>query len=295
MRIAIITGASSGLGREYALRADREHAYSEIWVIARRTDRLEELADECETPVRPISLDLSKPQSTRILSKLLGGVEEPVFEVGLLVNAAGFGKFGTYRDITQDETDAMIDLNCRALADITQAVLPYMDRGARIMQIASCAAFQPLPGLNLYAATKAFVLSYTRALRFELRGRDIRATAVCPYWIKTEFVKVARHAERHDSEAPVASAEPQARGCLVHVGEQGELPRCHLLPDRLPHAHLQQDHPRTGNHVDLGGHPPHLVRPRMLPKCAPPFGRKHSNGLTAARRRVFVPSATATV
>lgn len=192
MRIAIITGASSGLGREYALRADREHAYSEIWVIARRTDRLEELADECETPVRPISLDLSKPQSTRILSKLLGGVEEPVFEVGLLVNAAGFGKFGTYRDITQDETDAMIDLNCRALADITQAVLPYMDRGARIMQIASCAAFQPLPGLNLYAATKAFVLSYTRALRFELRGRGIRATAVCPYWIKTEFVKVAR-------------------------------------------------------------------------------------------------------
>lgn len=188
----MITGASSGLGREYAYLADRECAYDEIWAVARRTERLEELAARCQTPVRPITLDLSKRESIPRLSEMLGGLNAPDIQVGLLVNAAGLGKFGTYRDLTQQETDAMIDVNCRALVDITQAVLPYMDRGGRIMQVASCAGFQPLPGLNVYAATKAFVISYTRALRFELRGRHIRTTAVCPYWIRTEFVQVAR-------------------------------------------------------------------------------------------------------
>lgn len=192
MRIAIITGASSGLGREYALLADKEGAYDAIWAVARRTERLEALAAECKTPVLPITLDLGKPESPRVLGEMLGGVDAPSIEVGLLVNAAGLGKFGTYRDLTQEETDAMIDVNCRALVDITQTVLPYMERGGRIVQIASSAGFQPLPGLNVYAATKAFVISYTRALRFELRGRHVRVTAVCPYWIKTEFVKVAR-------------------------------------------------------------------------------------------------------
>lgn len=192
MRIAIITGASSGLGRTYAHAADQTGSYDEIWVIARRTERLENLAGSCTTPVRPIGLDLQRPESIRIVSELLGGASEPVHQVGLLVNAAGMGKFGTYRDIAQRETDAMVDVNCRALVDMTQAVLPYMERGAQIIQVASCAAFQPLPGLNVYAATKAFVLSYTRALRFELRGRGIRVTAVCPYWVKTEFVQVAR-------------------------------------------------------------------------------------------------------
>ena len=86
----------------------------------------------------------------------------------------------------------MVGLNCRALVDVTQLALPYMRRGARLMQIASSASFQPLPGLNVYAATKAFVRSYTRALRFELRGRGIRVTAVCPLWIKTEFIEVAQ-------------------------------------------------------------------------------------------------------
>lgn len=192
MRIAIITGASSGLGREYALLADKEHAYDQIWAIARRTDRLEQLAAECETPVLPVTLDLGRRESPRILGEMLGGLDAPDVEVGLLVNAAGLGKFGTYRDLTQDEVDAMIDVNCRALVDITQTVLPYMQRGGCIVQVASCAGFQPLPGLNVYAASKAFVISYTRALRFELRGKHVRVTAVCPYWIKTEFVKVAR-------------------------------------------------------------------------------------------------------
>ena len=114
------------------------------------------------------------------------------FSVGLLVNAAGLGKFGTYTDLTCTEVDTMVDLNCRALVDVTQVALAHMGRGGRIIQIASSASFQPLPGLNVYAASKAFVRSYTRALRFELRGRGIFVTAVCPLWVKTEFIDVAR-------------------------------------------------------------------------------------------------------
>lgn len=194
MKIALITGASSGMGRQYALLADQSGDYDELWVVARREERLAELAAQCATAARIFALDLAERRSCDVLA---GALEEASrndgsFSVSLLVNAAGFGKFGTYADMAREEVDAMVDLNCRALVDLTQVALPYMDRGSRIMQFASCAAFQPLPGLNVYAASKAFVVSYTRALRWELRGKGIRVTAVCPYWIKTEFVQVAR-------------------------------------------------------------------------------------------------------
>lgn len=194
MRIALITGASSGLGREYTLLADGSGAYDEIWAVARRTERLQALQGQCETPVKAISLDLSQQSSMAQLQDMLARCLEadPDFCVGYLVNAAGFGKFGTVDDMTLDEVNAMIDLNCRALVDITQICVPYMRKGGRIIQIASSASFQPLQGLNVYAASKAFVRSYTRALRWELHGRGIYVTAVCPIWIKTEFVKVAR-------------------------------------------------------------------------------------------------------
>ena len=86
----------------------------------------------------------------------------------------------------------MVDLNCRALVDVTQVALAHMERSGRIIQIASSASFQPLPGLNVYAASKAFMQSYTRGLRWELFGTGICATAVCPFWVKTEFVEVAQ-------------------------------------------------------------------------------------------------------
>lgn len=194
MNVAIITGASSGMGRQYALLADGSDEYDELWAVARRQGRLDQLAAECTTPVRTFALDLTERSACERLAEALDEAagEHADFNVGLLVNAAGFGKFATYADMKRTEVDAMVDLNCRTLVDLTQLALPYMHRGSRILQFASCAAFQPLPGLNVYAATKAFVLSYTRALRFELRGRGIRVTAVCPIWIKTEFVEVAR-------------------------------------------------------------------------------------------------------
>lgn len=189
MNIAIITGASSGLGRLYVRQADKAGVYDEIWAIARRRDRIDDLARHCATKVRSVCLDLACEDAVEELQSLLK-TEDP--RVGLLVNAAGFGKFGTCEDLANDEVGAMIEVNCRALVQVTQAVLPYMARGSRIIEVASCAAFQPLPGLGVYAASKAFVLSYTRSLRFELMGRGIRITAVCPIWIRTEFVKIAR-------------------------------------------------------------------------------------------------------
>ena len=112
--------------------------------------------------------------------------------MAVLVNAAGFGKFGTCAELTLQETCGMIDLNCRAAAALTAAVLPYMGRGSRVLEICSSAAFQPLPGFNVYAATKAFLLRYSRALRWEAAPRGIRVTAVCPGWIRTDFMDVAR-------------------------------------------------------------------------------------------------------
>ena len=189
-KIALITGASSGLGREFAFQIQGKEAVDEIWAVARRKDRLRQLAEESKIPIRCLSLDLTEPESINMLVTLL---EEESPDVRLLINAAGFGKIGNYSEISMQDSADMIDLNCRASVTVTMAVLPYMSEGARILQISSTSAFQPLPSLNVYAASKAFLMRYSRALRWELMGRKINVTAVCPYWIKdTEFISTAK-------------------------------------------------------------------------------------------------------
>ena len=140
-------------------------------------------------PEGPIFISRDRAGHEEITNSDADCVELPM---AVLVNAAGFGKFGTCADLTLQETCDMIDLNCRAAAALTAAVLPYMGRGSRVLEICSSAAFQPLPGFNVYAATKAFLLRYSRALRWEAAPRGIRVTAVCPGWIRTDFMDVAR-------------------------------------------------------------------------------------------------------
>ena len=184
MKIAIVTGASSGMGREFVRQLHGYVQPDEIWAIARRKSALEELASETRIPVRPIALDLAQPDSFREFAALLE-TEKP--EVELLVNAAGFGKFGDFQGISLEDDLGMIDLNCKALVAMTRICLPYMQRGSHILQLDSLSAFQPVPYITTYGATKAFVLSYTRACNAELKSQGIRMMAMNPAWVKTEF------------------------------------------------------------------------------------------------------------
>lgn len=184
MKIAVITGASSGMGREFALRLDREESFDELWVIARRRERLEALAGEVKAKVRAIPLDLTKKESLDTYKALL---EEVKPEIAVLVNAGGFGRFGKFTDISLEDQLEMIDLNDKALVSMTYLTLPYMKAGSRIYEIGSLSAFQPVPYIGVYAASKAFVLSFSRALGKELEKDKIRVLAVCPGWVRTNF------------------------------------------------------------------------------------------------------------
>ena len=134
--------------------------------------------------VRPISLDLCEEESFRTMEKLLAE-EKP--DVKLLVNAAGFGKFGAYHKVSLTDESRMIDLNCKALLLMTRIVIPYMAPGSHILQLDSLSAFQPVPYITTYGATKAFVLSYSRSMNRELKDKGIRVMAMNPGWVKTEF------------------------------------------------------------------------------------------------------------
>ncbi len=184
MKIAIVTGASSGMGREFVLQLSQYVNVEEIWVIARRAEALEGLKQEVKIPVRPIPLDLCRQESFRSFADLLKA-EKP--EIRLLVNGAGFGKFGDFRNISLEDDLRMIDLNCKALVAMTRLCLPYMGSGSHILQLDSLSAFQPVPYIATYGATKSFVLSYTRAVNQELKGSSIRMMAMNPGWVKTEF------------------------------------------------------------------------------------------------------------
>ena len=184
MNIAIVTGASSGMGREFVKQLSAWVRVDEIWASARRADALEELKAETDVPVRPVPMDLLDPTSFEKLEALLTD-EKPV--ISLLVNAAGFGKFGAYHKVSVVDESRMIDLNCKALVLMTRLCIPYMGKPGHILQLDSLSAFQPVPYITTYGATKAFVLSYSRAMSRELKGTGIRMMAMNPGWVKTEF------------------------------------------------------------------------------------------------------------
>lgn len=192
-RIAIITGATSGLGREYAFLADiRLKNIDEIWLVARRAAKLQEMAGSMRHVVRCLSYDLTRSSSVMELTKL---IQRKNIQVGYLINCAGFAKMGTTKSVTISDQMDMTTLNCMAAVRLTDACLPYMRSGDHIVNVCSTAAFQPMQRLNIYASTKAYLLRYTRALRMELLPEKIMVTAVCPYWIKdTEFIEKAENA-----------------------------------------------------------------------------------------------------
>ena len=190
MKIAVITGASSGMGREFVYALDRDEEFDELWVIARREQRLLELKEKCRAKIRPIVLDLQQRESFALYRQLL---EQEKPEIAVLVNAAGFGLFGAFMDMDMDRQLDIIDLNSRALTAMCYMSVPYMAKGSRIYNMGSMSSWQPVPYINVYGASKAYVLNFSRALGVELKDRGIKVMAVCPGWITTEFFDHAIH------------------------------------------------------------------------------------------------------
>lgn len=186
--IIVVTGASSGIGKEFFLQLfNNRNDIDELWAIARDLDKLEMLKEELnDSPkIKIFSLDLSKDTDLKIYKAELE--KEEAISIKLLVNCAGFGKFEHEENLNTDVKLNMIDLNVKAIVSMTDFSIKYMCDGAGIINISSTAAFQPIPYINIYTATKSFVLSYSRALNQELKYKNIKVLAVCPYWTKTNF------------------------------------------------------------------------------------------------------------
>ena len=189
--IVIVTGATSGVGREFVRQLDGTlfGKIDEIWAVARSAQDLARLADETYAHVRPFALDLTREGAAAAIEDALA--EEQAGDEGVcvkwLVNSAGCGWFGPAQDMPAEVAARMVRLNCLALTELVGGVLPFMQPGSRIVNMASVAAWLPLPGMGLYAATKRFVLDLTRGLNEDLRGTGISATAVCPKAVKTGF------------------------------------------------------------------------------------------------------------
>lgn len=189
MKTAIITGASSGLGREFVRQiADVFPEIECYWLIARRSERLEEIAaDLPNKKVCCISLDLCDPMSfVTFREKLMN--EHP--EVALLINNAGCGYLGNVGEAETSSQTRMVDLNVRALTAITNMTVGYMDEGSHILNVSSIASFCPNPRMTVYSATKAYVSHYTVGLSEELKSKGITVTAVCPGPMATEFISL---------------------------------------------------------------------------------------------------------
>ena len=186
-KVALVTGASAGLGVEFARQlSKRGHR---LVLAARRKERLEELANELGN-ARAVAVDLSQKDAA---AKLLADVAANGETVDLLVNNAGFGLIGKFAELDADRLRQMIDLNVGALTDLCRAVAPGMieRKSGGIINVASTAAFQPGPKMAVYFATKAFVLSLTEALHEELKQHGVKVSCLCPGPTRTEFGDIA--------------------------------------------------------------------------------------------------------
>lgn len=241
-KIAIVTGASSGMGKEFALKIDRKFSMiDEIWLIARRKERLEELREETNKPCLLIVEDINDSGFKGRFSKML---KQEAPQVKLLINCAGYGIIGAVDDAAPDVVLGMIDTNCKGLTSVTISVLPYMSKNSRIINLASSAAFLPQPYFAVYAATKSYVLSFSRGLNYELKDRDIFVTAVCPGPVATDFFSIAENGHKKAWFKELFMSEPadvinQAMGDAINKKELSiygmTMKLFYLLTKLVPH------------------------------------------------------------
>jgi len=224
MKIALVTGASSGLGREFVRQIAEQGKVEEICAIARRRDRLEALQSISAVPIRVLALDLTRPGDMEYLRNTL---QDELPDIRILVNAAGMGRMGPTVDIPAKDNDAMIDLNCRAAVDVTDAAFPYLHPGSQVLEICSTAGFQPIPGLNVYAATKAFLLIYTQDAA--LRAFPCRHPCYCGMPLLGQGYRVHWHCGKRRAWLPPLSAGQPQPGCCAPrpAGQRAEPARQH--------------------------------------------------------------------
>ena len=208
MKVAIVTGASSGMGREFVKQIAANYLFlDEIWVIGRNRRKLFDLQKEVAKKIRVLQLDLRKREGQERL-KIFLETENP--RIKLLVNSAGIGKIGNFNELSLNTQRGIVRLNCEALTAVTYLCLPYMHCGTRVIQMASAAAFIPQPGFAVYAASKSYVLSFSRALRMELMERGITVTSVCPGPVNTPFFEKAEQLHAMADLKKASMVEPEA-------------------------------------------------------------------------------------
>lgn len=215
MNIAIITGASSGLGQEFVRQMDQAFdTIDEFWLVARNRERLAQTASGLRHSARIFEMDITKALE---LEQLETAVRTDKAKVRMLINCAGYGIMGSFALQDREEETGMVRLNCEALTELTHRMLPYMRKGSRIIQLASCAAFLPQPNFAVYAASKAYVLRFSQALGEELRERDIYVTSVCPGPVNTPFFDRAEKNGRTLSikKYVMVPAEPVVKKALL--------------------------------------------------------------------------------
>jgi len=207
--IAIITGASSGMGKEFAIQVAQKYDFDEIWIVARRLENLTKISQEINEKqkfqvVRPVQLDLGKMDGVWALEKLLKEENEKLekvesgIKIGLLINNAGFGSYGPFEETSVKTEMDMVELNCTALTGLCGIAIPFMKNNSVIINTSSLAAFMPLGNFAVYAASKAYVLSFSLALAAELKNRGIKVSALCPGSVSTEFANVASNGARQE-------------------------------------------------------------------------------------------------
>jgi len=181
--IAIISGASSGIGREFAYQIDNKK-YDEIWLIARRYERLLEVKENLKTPTKILALDLLNENSFFIIENKL---KKNNNKIGLLINSAGMGINDYFENISLEDDEKLIELNISAPSKLIKITLPYMAVNSTIINVASVSGFIPQPKFAVYAASKSYLISLSRALNRELKDEKIHVATLCPNPVDTEF------------------------------------------------------------------------------------------------------------
>ena len=199
-KIAIITGATGGLGMEFMRVINFYDYIDEIWAVGRNVDKLNKLKDSYEKAI-PICADLSDNGLEMIIQK----IEEEKPDIKILINNAGIGFLGKYEDMGTTSVKNFCDINCTVPAVLISAVLPYMNEGAGILNISSASSFQPNPYLSLYSASKVFIKNMSRALYMELKSRRITVTAVCPGWIDTDMLPREKNGKKINYTGMISS------------------------------------------------------------------------------------------